>query len=80
MDALIELAIKNLLNKDTVFLGLFLVGYYFQYVDKKEQKQFILDQQDVLVRLTRSVEKIEARGEMHEKRLERIEDNLINRD
>ncbi|MDF9611911.1 hypothetical protein P5763_07470 [Bacillus cereus] len=80
MDALIELAIKNLLNKDTVFLGLFLVGYYVQYVDKKEQKQFILDQQDVLVRLTRSVEKIEARGEMHEKRLERIEDNLINRD
>lgn len=80
MEILIEQAISSVFQKDTVFFGLFLVGYYMQYIDKKEQKDFIKEQQGVLVRLTRSVERIDARGEKHEARLERIENTLTRKE
>lgn len=78
MDFLIEQAVSNLMNKETVFFGLFLVGYYLQIQDKREQKGFIKEQQKVLIRLTRSVEKIEQRSEKQDSRLDRIENKLFD--
>ncbi|ARO62416.1 Uncharacterized protein B5E38_4996 [Bacillus cereus] len=77
MDQLITVAIENLMQKDTVFLCLFLVGYYLQYVDKKEQKDFINKQQKVLTRLTSSVEKLVEKEERQDERLERIEGQIF---
>lgn len=78
MDFLVEQAVSNLMNKETVFFGLFLVGYYLQIQDKREQKGFIKEQQKVLIRLTRSVEKIEQKSEKQDSRLDRIENKLFD--
>lgn len=67
---------KSLFQKDTVFFGLFLIGYYLQNKDRAEQKVFISKQQEVLVDLTAAVQEISKNQEKHNDRLERIENRF----
>ncbi|WKV24084.1 hypothetical protein PSYJYH_000049 [Bacillus phage PSYJ-YH] len=85
MEALLSHALKMVLGKDTVFLGLFLVGYYLQFKDRGDQKLFINKQQDVLIDLTDSVkdiakshEQMVRNQERADNRLDRIENKLFH--
>lgn len=73
MDVLLAKAIELIFTKETVFFGLFLIGYILQINEKKEQRLFINKQQSVLERLTNSVSEIVKTQEKHEDRMERME-------
>ncbi|MDA1777447.1 hypothetical protein PDL16_10055 [Bacillus cereus group sp. BY9-3LC] len=68
----LNLAISSVFQKETVFFGLFLIGYYIQYKDKNDlketnmqQQQFIQEQQFVLKEITRVVGDISRVQEKH---------------
>jgi hypothetical protein len=65
-----------ILNKDTIFLGLFLYLLWVQQQEKKSQNDFILKQQDILGNLTGSFEKLADNQEKLTGRIERIEITL----
>jgi len=80
---MINAVLNSILNKETVFFGLFLLGYYLQNKDKNDlketnfkQQEFITEQQDVLKDITREVGNIAKAQEKHGERLERIEAKL----
>ncbi|PHB23094.1 hypothetical protein COE80_19470 [Bacillus pseudomycoides] len=80
---MITTVLNSILNKETVFFGLFLVGYYMQYKDKldlkdttRKQQEFMEAQQDVLKDITREVGNIAKAQERDSVRLERIESKI----
>ena len=68
--------IEALFNKETVFFALFLWLMWEQQKEKKNQNQFILDQQGILSNLTSSFEKLADNQERLTGRIERIEVNV----
>ncbi|MEH7464585.1 hypothetical protein V7166_21750 [Bacillus thuringiensis] len=85
-----EQLLEMIMNKETVFFGLFLYGYYLQQKDKLEQRElinhhagviaeqqtFITKQQEVLKDIQGSVCEMSKNQEKITERLEHIERKL----
>lgn len=62
-----------LVNKETVFFGLFMYLFWAQQQEKREQSAFLQKQQEILADLTKSYEKLAQNQEKLTERIEKIE-------
>lgn len=72
--------IELLINKETVFFGLFLYLFWQQQQEKRSLNSFLTKQQTILGDLTKSYEKMADNQERLTTRIEAIEDKINKED